>query len=91
MPCGRAPLPRCGGEVDESDSWEGEVDIMIAGDRAWHDAKSLREYITEFGVNYGIHARRIWWVERSSEGWRSMEDRGSVTANHNDQVHVTTY
>lgn len=67
------------------------MDIMVACDRAWQVAEFLREYSTEFGVNYVIHARRIWSVERSSEGWRSMEDRGSVTANHYDHVHVTTY
>lgn len=67
------------------------MDIMIAGDRAWQVAEFLREYSAEFGVNYVIHARRIWSVERSSEGWRAMEDRGSVTANHYDHVHVTTY
>ncbi|GAW49716.1 MULTISPECIES: hypothetical protein [unclassified Nocardioides] len=26
----------------------------------------------------------------ASEGWRAMEDRGSVTANHYDHIHVTT-
>jgi hypothetical protein len=30
-------------------------------------------------------------VQRSSEGWRWMEDRGSTTANHYDHVHVTVY
>jgi hypothetical protein len=67
------------------------MDIMAAGDRAWQVAEFLREYYSEFGVSYVIHARRIWSVERSSEGWRAMEDRGSVTANHYDHVHVTTY
>jgi hypothetical protein len=36
-----------------------------------------------------IWARRIWTVQRNSDGWRSMEDRGSATANHFDHVHVT--
>ncbi|UMG92259.1 hypothetical protein [Nocardioides sp. TF02-7] len=67
------------------------MDIMVAGDRAWQVAEFLREYYSEFGVNYVIHAQRIWSVQRSSEGWRPMEDRGSVTANHYDHVHVTTY
>ena len=67
------------------------MDTMVAGDRAWQGAEFLREYYSEFGVSYVIHAQRIWSVERSSEGWRAMEDRGSVTANHYDHVHVTTY
>ena len=66
------------------------MDIMVAGDRAWQVAEFLRKYSSEFGVNYVIHARRIWSTQRSSEGWRAMEDRGSVTANHYDHVHVTT-
>jgi hypothetical protein len=36
-----------------------------------------------------IWQQRIWTPERSSEGWRSMEDRGSTTANHFDHVHVS--
>ena len=32
--------------------------------------------------------QRIWTPVRASEGWRSMEDRGSATANHMDHVHV---
>jgi hypothetical protein len=30
-------------------------------------------------------------VQRSAEGWRWMEDRGSTTANHYDHVHATVY
>jgi hypothetical protein len=30
-------------------------------------------------------------VERSSEGWRYMSDRGSTTANHYDHVHVSVF
>lgn len=67
------------------------VDIMVSGDRGWEVAEFIRRYYSELGVNYLIHARRIWSVQRSAEGWRSMADRGSVTANHYDHVHVTTY
>ena len=66
------------------------MDIVVAGDRAWQGAEFLRRYSPEFGVNYVIHERRIWSTQRSSEGWRAMEDRGSVTANHYDHIHVTT-
>lgn len=67
------------------------MDIMVSGDRAWQVAEFLRGNSSELGVSYVIHARRIWSVQRSSEGWRLMEDRGSATANHYDHVHVTTY
>lgn len=40
------------------------------------------------GLSNIIHAQQIWSSERSGEGFRPMEDRGSVTANHLDHVHV---
>ncbi|MDO5499043.1 MAG: SH3 domain-containing protein [Propionibacteriaceae bacterium] len=40
-------------------------------------------------VEYVIWDQRIWSVARSREGWRFMADRGSVTANHRDHVHIT--
>jgi hypothetical protein len=67
------------------------VDIMVSGDRGWQVAEFVRKYYAELGVNYVIYSQNIWSVERSGEGWRSMEDRGSTTANHYDHVHVTTY
>lgn len=67
------------------------VDIMVSGDRGWQVAEFVQKYYAELGVNYVIYSQRIWSVERSGEGWRAMEDRGSVTANHYDHVHVTTY
>jgi hypothetical protein len=36
-----------------------------------------------------IWQQHIWTPVRSSEGWRSMSDRGSETANHYDHVHVS--
>ena len=67
------------------------IDIMTSGDRGWEVAEFVRAHYSELGVNYIMYSQRIWSVERSSEGWRYVEDRGSVTANHYDHVHVTTY
>lgn len=67
------------------------VDIMVSGDRGWEVAEFVRKYYSELGVNYIIYSQNIWSVDRSGEGWRGMEDRGSTTANHYDHVHVTTY
>lgn len=67
------------------------VDIMVSGARGQEVADFVRANFSELGVNYVIHAQQIWSVDRSTEGWRFMEDRGSVTANHYDHVHVTTY
>ncbi|WP_345459681.1 hypothetical protein [Nocardioides marinquilinus] len=67
------------------------VDIMVSGDYGWQVAEFVRKYYAELGVSYVIYSQKIWSVQRSGEGWRSMSDRGSVTANHYDHVHVTTY
>src|SRR5215211_5731151 len=44
-----------------------------------------------FGIKYVIWNQRIWNIERDAEGWRYMADRGSVTANHKDHVHISVY
>jgi hypothetical protein len=67
------------------------IDIMVSGDRGWQVAEFVRAHYSELGVSYIMYSQRIWSVERSSEGWRYVEDRGSTTANHYDHVHVTTY
>ena len=67
------------------------VDIMVSGARGYQVAEFVRAHYAELGVNYVIYSQRIWSVDRSGEGWRGMEDRGSTTANHYDHVHVTTY
>ncbi len=68
------------------------VDIMIS-DSATGDqiAEWVRANAGDLGVSEVIWAQHIWTVERSSEGWRAMEDRGSTTANHYDHVHVSVY
>jgi hypothetical protein len=54
-------------------------------------AEYVRSNAGSLGVSGVIWSQRIWTVQRSSEGWRAMPDRGSTTANHYDHVHVTTY
>lgn len=67
------------------------VDIMVSGEEGYAVAEFVRANASALGVSYLIYAQRIWSVERASEGWRAMSDRGSITANHYDHVHVTTY
>ena len=68
------------------------LDIMITsssqGDQI---ADWVRANASSLGVSQVIWSQHIWTVQRSSEGWRLMEDRGSTTANHYDHVHVTVY
>ncbi|OLO52389.1 hypothetical protein BKH30_06780 [Actinomyces oris] len=40
-------------------------------------------------VLYIIHHQRIYNIARSGEGWRSMKNRGSASANHTDHVHIS--
>jgi hypothetical protein len=68
------------------------LDIMISSSSLGDAIASwVRANYKRLGVSEVIWEQRIWTVQRASEGWRSMEDRGSVTANHYDHVHVTVY
>ncbi len=68
------------------------VDIMTSN-AATGDAIAafLRQHARELGISELIWRQRIWTVQRAGDGWRSMSDRGSATANHMDHVHVSTY
>lgn len=67
------------------------LDIMVRGSLGDQIAAYVRENYQALGVSEVIWEQRIWTVERSSDGWRPMEDRGDDTANHYDHVHVTVY
>lgn len=69
------------------------LDIMVYSDSGLGDAIAewVRANHSRLGISEVIWSQRIWTAERSSEGWRWMEDRGSTTANHYDHVHVTVY
>ncbi len=43
------------------------------------------------GVKYIIWEQKIWDSRNPSAGWKQMEDRGSVTENHYDHVHVSSF
>ncbi|HEY3562109.1 MAG TPA: SH3 domain-containing protein [Kribbella sp.] len=67
------------------------LDIMVSGSEGQEVADWLHANYKKLGVSQLIWQQHIWTVQRSSEGWRAMEDRGGVTANHYDHVHVTVY
>jgi hypothetical protein len=68
------------------------LDCMISNSTVgWDMARWVRANARRLGVSEVIYSQRIWTVQRSSEGWRPMSDRGSPTANHYDHVHVTVY
>jgi Bacterial SH3 domain len=67
------------------------LDIMCTGSLGDAIAAYVRAHASKLGVSYVIWSQHIWSVQRSSEGWRAMPDRGSTTANHYDHVHVSVY
>lgn len=62
------------------------VDIMITGGTGDSIAQYLIDNQKALNVKYVIWKQRIWMPGR---GWKGMSDRGSVTANHFDHVHVS--
>ncbi|GAA3220992.1 hypothetical protein [Actinocorallia longicatena] len=45
----------------------------------------------EYGIKYVIYRQHIWNPDRAREGWRLMADRGGLTANHFDHVHISIF
>jgi hypothetical protein len=93
--CGAFPQVTSYGGVRPGDDGEhgtGQaLDIMITGSTGDQIAEWVRANASALGVSEVIWSQKIWTVERSSEGWRWMDDMGSTTANHYDHVHVTVY
>jgi hypothetical protein len=93
--CARFPDVTSYGGVrpDGGEHSEGRaLDIMVSSSALGDEiADWVRANAASLGASEVLWAQHIWTVERGSEGWRLFEDRGSVTANHNDHVHVTVY
>jgi hypothetical protein len=53
---------------------------------AWAQAHAAR-----LGIMYIIYRQRIWDIRMASAGWVLMPDRGSLTANHYDHVHISVF
>ena len=64
------------------------VDIMVSGQRGHEVARYLQARSSEFNLYYLIYEQKIWYAGRGS-GWQGMADRGSITQNHFDHVHMT--
>ena len=66
-------------------NWSSVTNRAIGESIALYFQANARKY----NIKYIIWRQRIWSVERSSEGWRAMADRGSATQNHMDHVHLS--
>jgi len=93
--CARYPQVTSFGGRRSSSDFHGSgqaLDCMISNSTAgWQLANWVRANAKRLGVSEVIYSQKIWTVQRGSEGWRSMSDRGSATANHYDHVHVSVY
>jgi uncharacterized protein YgiM (DUF1202 family) len=93
--CDRYPQVSSFGGRRSSGGFHGTgqaVDVMISNSSVgWDIANWTRANAGKLGVSEVIYYQKIWTVERSSEGWRPMSDRGSASANHYDHVHVSVY
>jgi hypothetical protein len=74
------------GRAGTSDHPSGlAVDFMIGRSAGDALAQCALENMDAFGIKYVIWEQRI----NHGDGWELMEDRGGVTANHFDHVHIS--
>ncbi|WP_026120652.1 coiled-coil domain-containing protein [Nocardiopsis potens] len=82
-PKGRA----CDFMVDKNGQMPSEEQIAHGQEIAdWAQDNAER-----LGIMYIIYRQQIWDIRRSDEGWRDMADRGSITENHFDHVHISMF
>lgn len=65
------------------------IDIMISGSAGWEVANWLVANSSSLSVEYVIFEQKCWGSWAPGAGFVPMADRGSITANHYDHVHVT--
>jgi hypothetical protein len=83
-------LTTYGGQDGHGEHVNGQaIDFMVpssgVGQRV---ADYLFAHRAEFNLFDIIWSQHIWTTQRAGEGFRSMSDRGSPTANHYDHVHI---
>ncbi|WP_372509255.1 hypothetical protein [Actinomadura madurae] len=77
----RRPRLRLHGEHRRPDAERGRPAARRPGRRVRRGQRA------PLGISYVIWKQRIWNVRGG--GWRPMEDRGSITQNHYDHVHIS--
>ena len=85
---GEHPLGRaCDFMLSSGGVMPAAANIQLGYDiAAWAQANASR-----LGIMYIIYRQRIWDIRMGSAGWVPMEDRGSITANHYDHVHISVF
>ena len=90
--CLRPGDPQDHGSGRACDFMESTGGVMPTADRQRHGdnvAAWVISNASRLGIKYVIWRQRIY--DMRSPGWDPMEDRGSVTANHYDHVHVSVF
>jgi hypothetical protein len=59
--------------------------------RGYEVAQWAQANAAQLGIMYIIYRQRIWDIRMASAGWVTMPDRGSITANHYDHVHISVF
>ncbi|WP_017612871.1 coiled-coil domain-containing protein [Nocardiopsis salina] len=70
---------------------DGQMPSQEQIDRGWEIAEWARDNADDLGVMYVIYRQQIWDVRRGDTDWRDMADRGSITENHFDHVHISMF
>lgn len=68
----------------------GAMPSAIQVENGWAIANWATENASRLGIMYVIYRQQIWDL-RSGGGWRMMSDRGSITQNHYDHVHISVF
>ncbi|WP_242614556.1 hypothetical protein [Actinomadura roseirufa] len=89
--CARPGDPQDHGSGRACDFMESSGGAMPSASAQAH-GDQVAQYVisnaSRLGIKYVIWKQRIYDM-RGSGGWRQMEDRGGITANHYDHVHVS--
>ncbi|MFC4912378.1 hypothetical protein [Actinomadura gamaensis] len=74
------------------DFMESSGGVMPTADRVangYSVAKYAIAHASELGIKYIIWRQQIY--DMRNPGWRGMSDRGGITANHFDHVHISVF
>ena len=83
-------LTTYGGQDGHGEHVNGEaIDFMVPNSSVGQRlADFLYAHHAQLDLFDIIWSQHIWTIQRAGEGFRSMSDRGSATANHYDHVHI---
>jgi hypothetical protein len=69
----------------------GVLPVPAGVQRGYQIAAWAQTNASRLGIMYVIYRQRIWDIRTASSGWIPMADRGSITANHYDHVHISVF